>query len=116
MFEETSHGDLLEVGVIVEADGNEVSGTFTGPASGRLEVVARAALAAAGKASTQSNQGDFVGVESGQIGDFKYVTVLIHDVAAAEPLVGSAILRPYEDDGKATIRAVFSAVNRRFDL
>ncbi len=116
MFDETIDGDQLQVGVVVESDGTEVVGTAEGSRTDRLEVVARAALNAARNASTVRRESEFVGVVTGQLDGIRFVTAVIHDQKMLEPVVGSAYLRPHEDDGKATIRAVFAALNRRFDL
>lgn len=116
MFDETIDGDELEVGVVVESDGTEVVGTARGARTDRLEVVARAALNAARNAATRRRETEFVGVTAGQLDGVRFVTAIINDPKMLEPIVGSAYLRPHEDEGKAVIRAVFAALNRRFDL
>jgi hypothetical protein len=116
MFDEVVTGNRLEVGVVVESDGTEVVGRSEGPLEDRLAVVARAALAAARNASTVKPDSDFVGVVLGEMNGSGYVLAMVHDVANGEPLFGAAYLRQHEDQGKATIRAVFAALNRRFEL
>lgn len=116
MFDETAKGDRLEVTVVIEWGGREVMGSAEGPAHNRLEVVARAALAAARAATSNDTSADFVGVVRGELGGFSFVTVLIQESGQSEPLVGAAAIRPHEDEAKAAIRSVFSAVNRRFDI
>ncbi len=46
----------------------------------------------------------------------RIITVMVGEDGWHEPLVGAAVVRAHEDEAKATIRAVFDAVNRRFDL
>ncbi len=116
MFDEVTKRGRLEVTVVVEWNGAEVTGIAQGSAQDRLTVVARAALSAARAASPTPATADFVGVARGELGGFAYVTVLIQESGPAEPLIGSAAVRPHEDEAKATIRSVFAAVNRRFQI
>ncbi len=116
MFDEVLEGDHLEVGVVVDADGTEVFGYAGGSRLERLELVARASIDCARHASLRHPQADYLGMTLSELNGSRIITVMVGEEGWHEPLVGAAVVRAHEDEAKATIRAVFDALNRRFDL
>lgn len=116
MFEELPEWDDLEVRVVIEVDGDQVEGRARGTVvqDTRLGIVAKASLAAAEKAAGHE-LGELVGISLGEVATHRYVVAILVDPATDDLLVGSAPLRHFEDDAQGVIRAVFDAVNRRFD-
>jgi hypothetical protein len=114
MFDETRDWDDLEVKVVVEHDGEPVEGCARGAVTSesRLEIVARAALAAA-SAAAGHEVGTLLGVATPEVAGVSFLAVVLRDAASGEPLVGTAPLRYFEDPAQAAIRGVFDATNRR---
>jgi hypothetical protein len=115
MFDELANWDDLEVRVVIEVEANQVEGTARGRITDedRLSIVARAALDAAVNASADT-VGALIGVSVHALDDHRYVVAMISDEVSQDPLIGMAPLRHFEDDAQGVIRAVFDAVNRRF--
>jgi hypothetical protein len=114
MFDELPEWDDLEVRVVVESDGRPFEGSARGalPDETRVHIVARAALQAA-TAAAGRRLGDLMGVEISTVAGVSFAAVVVSDAESAEPLVGTAPVRHFEDPAQAVIRGVFDAVNRR---
>jgi hypothetical protein len=114
MFDEVPEWDDLEVRVVVESDGRPFEGTARGLVTSetRAHIVARAALAAAGAAAGRK-LGELTGVEISTVAGVSFAAVVVAESETAEPLIGTAPLRHFEDPAQAVIRGVFDAVNRR---
>jgi hypothetical protein len=117
MFEETPEWDDLEVRVVIEVAGDSVEGRAGGNVTeqSRLDIVARASMAAAEAAAGRS-LGELGGVSIGEINGRAFAVVVLVDPASADHVVGAAPWRHFEDQAQAVIRAVFDAVNRRSEL
>lgn len=116
MFEEIPEWDDLEVRVVVEVEGDSVEGRARGSVieGSRLGIVAEAALDAASKAAG-AGLGTLAGISLGEVATYRYVVVVVTEATSGDALIGSAPLRHFEDDAQGVIRAVFDALNRRFE-
>jgi hypothetical protein len=114
MFEELPDWDDLEVRVVIEVEDRELVGSARGNVveESRLDIVARAALDAAQRAAGR-RFGELGGIALGEVGEQRFVVAVVKSGENADPLVGAAPLRHFEDDAQGVIRAVFDAINRK---
>jgi len=106
------------VRVVLSYKGQEYDGIEEGPNSrvGRLRLVASATLRAVEKIMLQSYSLALEDITAVKLGGQMAVTVLVAMVNSSgeESFVGSSVVK--EDESKAIVRAVLSALNRRLGL
>ncbi|MDI6716370.1 MAG: hypothetical protein QME63_05455 [Actinomycetota bacterium] len=106
------------VRVVLSYKGQEYDGIEEGPNSrvGRLRLIASATLRAVEKIMLQSHSLALEDITAVKLGGQMAVTVLVAMVNSSgeESFVGSSVVK--EDESKAIVRAVLSALNRRLGL
>ncbi len=116
MIDEVQENDEVRVTVVLGWQDQAFEGTANGQssASARARLVGEATLRAVERVVDGRLMLDLTAVATTDLGDARIAMAQVRAGAAADSLVGSAMIRE-NDPAKATARAVLDAINRKLE-